>query len=644
VGRLGLTPALAALVAVVALCVPASAFADNAYVWSQPGDVTSATQYGVPSWSYSASTAPLSFASAFTGNGQTLAGYTDNASAPTTWIAAPTSGSPAALEMVPAAGRSVTLTWTSPFSSSATVDLSGSITEPNQASGLLSSCGTTWTLTNGATPVQSGSAKQTTLSSTPVTVAAGGTLQLTVTDASTGLISPYTTACVETDVNLTLSVASSQVTPSAVRVTAPTPNQQFTSAQPTFTGGAGDGFGYSPSVTVRVYSGSSASGTPVQTMATTESGGRWSVAPNRGLANGTYTVQAEQDDLAGDAYLSNTRTFTVNLPDNVAPTVTIDPLASSTLTTATPTFTGTAGTDTGDSEVELDIYTGTDASGIPIDRLLGPVDGSGHWSISVSPALVNGQYTAVARQLGPPPSSLLGSSDPVPFTISAAGPPPPPLTTLTLTHPQAGAIVSQSAKLVFSGAASTASGDSSTIVVTLYRGGAANGKPVGTVHASASNGTWRATWPRKLALGLYTARATQANGQGGTDVSQAVTFLVVPHPGASVLADLSRSRLLSIPITCQITTGDCAGTVLATTVKSYQPVAGGPIGRLRLLFSYVAIPAGHTMIVRGHVSRAVQRALRHKKRRSIKVRVTTSLDETGIGVVKTTSTLALRLH
>jgi hypothetical protein len=272
------------------------------------------------------------------------------------------------------------------------------------------------------------------------------------------------------------------------------------------------------------------------------------------------------------------------------------------------------------------------------------VNGSGNWSIPVSPPLANGQYTAVARQLGPPPSNLLGSSDPVQFTISVSGPPPPPSTTVTLTHPAAGATVQQSAKLVFAGAAGNASGDSPTITVTLYRGSAANGNPVGTVSARPSNGSWSATWPRRLALGLYTAQASQGNGQGGTDVSEAVTFLVVPRSSsAPVSVDLSRSRLISIPISCQIAVGDCAGTVLAITVKRYQPVAGGPIGPIRLLFSYVAIPAGQTLIVRGHVSRAVQRALRHKRGR-IKVKVRTSLNETGRGIVKQTSTLTLRLH
>jgi hypothetical protein len=73
-------------------------------------------------------------------------------------------------------------------------------------------------------------------------------------------------------------------------------------------------------VTVRIYSGPAATGTPVQTLTdTTVSTGTFSVAAQP-LANGQYTAQAEQRDSAGNSGLSNTRTFTVQgttLPANL---------------------------------------------------------------------------------------------------------------------------------------------------------------------------------------------------------------------------------------------------------------------------------------------------------------------------------------
>ena len=71
-----------------------------------------------------------------------------------------------------------------------------------------------------------------------------------------------------------------------------------------------------PTITINIYSGSSATGTPVQTLTTTGVGS-YCRGPTTPLANGTYTAQASQSDDAGNTGLSSTTTFTVS----VVPTI-----------------------------------------------------------------------------------------------------------------------------------------------------------------------------------------------------------------------------------------------------------------------------------------------------------------------------------
>lgn len=81
-------------------------------------------------------------------------------------------------------------------------------------------------------------------------------------------------------------------------------------ATPTLSGTAGDAPGDGSTVTVKVYAGGAAAGTPVQTLVATRDGSAWSVDA-AALAPGTYTAQAEQSDVAGHTGLSAPATFTV---------------------------------------------------------------------------------------------------------------------------------------------------------------------------------------------------------------------------------------------------------------------------------------------------------------------------------------------
>jgi hypothetical protein len=99
----------------------------------------------------------------------------------------------------------------------------------------------------------------------------------------------------------------------AVAITGPTIAATVETPTPTLTGtatGPGD-------VTVRIYSGPVAAGTPVQTLAATRSGDTWSV-PAALLAPGQYTAQATQAGAPGIDGVSAPTTFTVSAP--AAPT------------------------------------------------------------------------------------------------------------------------------------------------------------------------------------------------------------------------------------------------------------------------------------------------------------------------------------
>jgi hypothetical protein len=121
-----------------------------------------------------------------------------------------------------------------------------------------------------------------------------------------------------------------------VTLTAPAVGLLTNDTTPTLSGGAGNASGDSTTVTVKVYAGTGVSGSPLQTVSATRSGGSWSAAPNA-LADGTYTAQAVQADAAGNTGTSGARSFTI---DATAPNTTIDsgPSASTTATDAGFTF------------------------------------------------------------------------------------------------------------------------------------------------------------------------------------------------------------------------------------------------------------------------------------------------------------------
>jgi hypothetical protein len=119
----------------------------------------------------------------------------------------------------------------------------------------------------------------------------------------------------------------------AVTISAPANGATVTTATPQIRGTGGTAATDDKTVSVRVYSGTSATGAGIQNLtASIGTNGAWSTTP-AALADGTYTVRATQRDAAGNTGTSNTVTFTVK-------TATNPPVSTPTITALSRTVLG----------------------------------------------------------------------------------------------------------------------------------------------------------------------------------------------------------------------------------------------------------------------------------------------------------------
>jgi hypothetical protein len=187
------------------------------------------------------------------------------------------------------------------------------------------------------------------------------------------------------------------VTAPTVTLTAPANNAWTNNQKPTTSGAAGTATGDLPTITVKIYAGATATGTPVQTLTTTASAGAYSVAPSSNLAAGTYTAQASQTDSAGNTGLSSARTFIVDI---TPPAVTVN----STCTTIghgasqTASVSGVAGILSGDStSITVVIYNGTGTGGTVFQTQTITASGA-TWSAGSNTLTNHATYTVQATQ------------------------------------------------------------------------------------------------------------------------------------------------------------------------------------------------------------------------------------------------------
>ena|GEM_PF-867353 len=325
-------------------------------------------------------------------------------------------------------------------------------------------------------------------------------------------------------------------------------------AEPTLTGAAGVATGDDPAVTVKIYEGTSASGTVAASGGATVTGATWAYKASH-LADGTYTAQAEQSDDAGNTGKSAATTFTV---DTVAPAVTINPVSSPT-NDATPTLTGDAGVAAGDhASVTVTIYKGSTASGEVASSGSATVS-DGTWSYK-SAQLVQGKYTAQATQSDE--AGNVGKSAQAKFTIETT----PPAVSINAPAKPLG-----TSEPTLTGDAGEAEGDDPSVTVTIYEGEKVGGKQVASGSVSVSAGTWSYKAPH-LADGTYTAQAAQSDEAGNVGTSAPVSFKTPPavsvtSPAEGVGFNISRPTFSGLA-------GSVSGDESSVTLKIY---AGGSI-------------------------------------------------------------------
>jgi large repetitive protein len=346
------------------------------------------------------------------------------------------------------------------------------------------------------------------------------------------------------------------------------------SKAPTIEGTGGVAPGDASSVTVRLYKGTSPSGTPVATATPTLSAGAWSfVAPSL-TPDGAYTAQASQHDEAGNEGVSNAVTFTV---DTKAPSVTLtSPANNQKFSKSQPTFSGAAGVASGDSSsVTVQISEVKSGEEVPVQTVGAiPVSGGG-WSTGMSgPHLSNGEYTATVEQADA--AGNVSKTKPVTFFVESRSP-VVTLSTLGVALRGSEAFVGPAPR--FTGFAQTATQDSKTIVLKVFHGTSASGPVLAEASGERVGSQWDIGPIPALADGTYTAQAEQTAAGEEPGFSEASTFTVdgdAPHP--AILAPVNGSALASTTISLTGVAGTAPGDDGAVTVEVFpgSAAAGAP--------------------------------------------------------------------
>jgi hypothetical protein len=299
------------------------------------------------------------------------------------------------------------------------------------------------------------------------------------------------------------------------------------------------------------------------------------------------------------------------------PTVTLNSPGTAPLLTSRVQLSGTASTGfTDSSQVTVAIYSGATASGSPVHQLTSNVDASGNFAVQ-TPALADGQYTAVASQDS---SAGTGESPAVTFRIKVSGP------HLTLDRPPGNVWIGRR-NLSFGGEAGNQLGDAPKVTLQLFRGMSASGTPVGTRDVRRHGSSWSTRW-RGLRLGYYTVVAMQTDDAGHTSRTSARTFRLVRKTTAFGSSVTVSGNFATTAIGCLApSTQSCTGTVLIVTKGSFRTAPGAPSGPLKVLFAKVRIPGGTMAVISGRLPGAVAGVLR--RRRHLQVIVTSNLSHSG---------------
>ena len=244
-------------------------------------------------------------------------------------------------------------------------------------------------------------------------------------------------------------------TPPLVAITVPAAGTLAKVSTLTFSGSSGQASGDEAVLALRIYSGTTPTGTPMQTVSPINiEAGAWSTNAVGALADGTYTAVAEQLDAAGNVGISTPVTFTI---DTTAPKVSLTSPAAGELYVSQPTFGGAAGEASGDLQtVVLKIYAGEGTGGSPLNAVNVAAAGGSWTTGSSGPHLADGTYTVIATQSDE--AGNLGASKAVTFTIDSVA---PKVTMAEVPSP------GNNPTPTLTGARGTETGDSSSVKVTI---------------------------------------------------------------------------------------------------------------------------------------------------------------------------------
>ncbi len=211
-------------------------------------------------------------------------------------------------------------------------------------------------------------------------------------------------------------VMSNGATPPGVVVTSPVAGGTITDTTPSINGRASETGG---DVTVSIFDGRYAIGTPLATLTATPSAGAWNVSAPTDLPFGTYTVQAAQER-AGVVGTSPPVTFVIS-SDTSAPVVTITgPAANAWIAASSVSVTGTAGTLVDDlPQVTVELHTAADLTGPAVAAQTLTVAANGTWSGSFS-GLGESGYVLTATQSDR--AGNIGQATPRSFVLDTTAP------------------------------------------------------------------------------------------------------------------------------------------------------------------------------------------------------------------------------
>jgi hypothetical protein len=303
-----------------------------------------------------------------------------------------------------------------------------------------------------------------------------------------------------------------------VAIVSPTGKSIQYETEPTVSGTASE----STPVTVRIYAGSTTSGALEETLSATVESGAWTATALDELANGFYTVQAEEVDSAGNVGKSSPVTFAITSELTLETAAFQKPGRSGPVSGPTPSFEGEALSGSGDGQkVVVELYR--DIAGTwSVEREVSVERSAARWSTGPVEALESGDYAVrVEQQNVRHEPETAGEFQ---FTVDATAP------QITLTSPSNGSSTYSSSQAV-GGAAGSEEGDIGRVTIHLYAGSSASGAPLQTIDAEAIGQTWTAAFAG-VEPGTYTAIAEQEDDVGNVGYSEAVTFTVVAPPVA----------------------------------------------------------------------------------------------------------------